>query len=213
MLIATGFMGIGYGLYLWQLAPYGAIGLAVAWGGGALLTYIVVAEDLIDLGTGMRRIIRSLVVAIITLSIYIAGIYLVQIFLGDFLRSTFLSRFFDSTLLVAAVTAVLLTIVYTPIRRMSQSLTNRVLFGQHYDFQVVIHNYGQAISHLLNLDELAGMALAQISRALRLTDAVLFILESESTQQFFLRTLPAANINGFRPVSLCARIPPSPAGW
>jgi PAS domain S-box-containing protein len=125
----------------------------------------------------------------ITISAYIAGIYLVQIFLGAFLAFSFLSRLFYPALSVATVTAMLLTIVYTPIRRVSRKLTNR-LFGQHYNYQAVIRDYVQSISGILYLDELAIVTLTHIKRALGIEEGMLFILDFESDEQFHFRTLP-----------------------
>ncbi len=190
LFIATLLLIIGYGLYLLLLEPYWAVGLIVTWLGNTLLTYIVVTENLLDLGTGFRRTVRTLVVATVTISIYIAGIYLVQIFLGDFLASSFLSRYLDPTLLVAVVTAILLVIVYPPISRVTQRLTNRLLFGQHYDYQVVIHKYSQIVSNILDLGQLAEVVLTQINRVLPMTKGALFILDSEDTDRLQFRILP-----------------------
>lgn len=191
LLISVLLLVFGYGLYFLLPAPLWTSGLIVTWLGSAVLTYIVVAEDLLDLGTAIRRTLRGLIVTIVTVAIYISGIYVVQIFLGDILASTFLSRYLDPILLVAAVTALLLTLVYTPIRRVSEQLANRLLFGQHYIYDVVIHRYSQAISHILDLDELASTALAQITGALRLTGGALLIVDSETSDHFYLRPLPA----------------------
>ena len=196
LLISTVLLATGYGMVLSQLVSFVTTGLLVTWLGGALLTYIVVVEDLIDIGTGVRRATSVLVVALVTVVVYVAGIYLVQVFLGDFLASTFLSRFLDRALLVATVAAVLLTIAYTPVRQISQRLINRILFGQRYDYQTVIHNYSQAISNILYLDDLVGVALTHIKRTLGVDKGILFILELESAKQFHLRTLPATGSNG-----------------
>jgi PAS domain S-box-containing protein len=129
--------------------------------------------------------------------VYIAGIYLVQIFLGDFLAATFLSRLFDPILLVAAVTAVLLTVVYMPINRVSRRLINRILFGQSYSYPAVIQLYAQAISNILYLDELATVALTYIKQALDIDEAILFFLEVKTPEQLHFRTLPKSDIAHF----------------
>jgi adenylate cyclase len=190
LLLATVLLFAGYGMYLVPSEVFRAVGLITTWLGGALGTYIVIAEDLLDLGTGVRRTISALVVALVTIAVYLVGIYVVQTFLGAFLESAFPSHFLDPVLSVAAVTAVLLAIVYTPIRRLIQGLTNRILFGQRYDYQAVIHGYGQAISGILYLDELANVALTHIKQALRIDDGVLLILDTESNEQLHFRSLP-----------------------
>lgn len=197
LFIATTLLAVGYVMVLSSPESLRAADFIVIWLGNGLATYIVAVEDLPDLGTGVRRAISASVVVLVTVAVYLAGIYLAQIFLGDFLTSTFLSRFFDSVFLVAAVTAVLLTVVYTPIRRVSQGLTNRILFGQRYDYQTVIHDYSQAVSNILYLDELADVALTHVKQALRIDEGVLFVLDAESDEQLHFRALPLLDINRF----------------
>ena len=208
LLISTVLLAAGYGMYLSLLEPFWTAGLIVTCFGGVLATYMVIVEDLIDLGTGIRYAIRTLVVILVTVAIYIAGIYLVNIFLGDFLVSTFLGHFLDRTLLVAAVTAVLLTIVHTPISRISHRLANRILFGRSYDSQVVIHNYSQAISNILYLSEMAKVVLTHIRQALGVDNGMLFILDSETNEKLYLRSVPPMGSNGtLRKISLTKNTP------
>jgi adenylate cyclase len=92
---------------------------------------------------------------------------------------------------VATVTVVLLTIVYTPIRQVSQRLIDHLLLGRDYDYQMVIHNYSQAISNLLYLRDLAETALTHIDEALGVDRGALLFLDSESNRQINLRVFPA----------------------
>lgn len=130
LIITTVLLLIGYLLYLALLQSAWPAGLIVTWLGSALASYIVVEEELLDLSTRVRRTIDLIIAVLVTMAVYVAGIYLVQIFLGDFLASTFLVRFMNPTLVVAAVTAALLTIVYTPIRQLSRKLTHGILYGR-----------------------------------------------------------------------------------
>ena len=177
-------------LFLAERERFWSLGPIIIWLGNLLLTYIVVTEDLVDLRTAFRRGVGFLVVLSVTIFIYLAGIYLVQIFLGGVLASSVLSRYLDPTLLVAAVTAVLLTIVYPPLSRVTRRLTNRLLFGQHYDYQVVIHQYSRAISHILELAQLARVALTQISWALPMTKGALLILDVATDTALEFRLFP-----------------------
>jgi len=88
------------------------------------------------------------------------------------------------------VSAVLLTIIYTPVKQVSQDITNRVLFGQRYDYQTVIETYTQAISNILYLDQLATIALDHIKQSLGINEAVLFVLDSSTKKHLRFKTLP-----------------------
>jgi PAS domain S-box-containing protein len=195
LIISTLLLIAGFSLYLTLREPFWILGLIIIGVGGVMATYTVMVENLLDLGTAARRVISGLVVTLVTVSVYLIGIYLVEIFLGDFLAQT-LADYFDPTLAVAVVTAVLLTIIYSPIRQGSQYLTNRLLFGQHYDYQQVIRRYTQLISHRLYLGELANVAMGHINQVLGVSRSALFILDSEADDQLNLRTLPVMGTNG-----------------
>lgn len=195
LIISTLALVAGYGLYLTLREPFWTIGLIVIGLGGVLATYTVMVEDLLDLGTALRRVISGFIVTVVTVSVYLVGIYLVETVLGDFLTQTF-AGYLNQTVAVAVVTAVLLTIIYSPIRQVSQYLTNQLLFGQHYDYQEVIQRHTQLISNRLYLGELANVAMSHISEVLGISRSALFILDSESAEQLNLRTLPAIGTNG-----------------
>ncbi|MCB0154902.1 MAG: GAF domain-containing protein, partial [Anaerolineae bacterium] len=195
LLLSTLLLATGYGLYLSLRMPFWTAGLIITGLAGALMTYVVVVEDLLDLGTAMRRTIRGLVVVLATVSAYVLGVYLVQIFLGQFLLTNF-AGLMDERLLIASVTVIFLAIFYMPIREMSQKVANRFLFGQTYDYEEVIQSYGQVISNRLYLSELAGAATTHIERSLGLQRSTLFMLEAESATHFVLRALPARGANG-----------------
>ncbi|MDX1520020.1 MAG: adenylate/guanylate cyclase domain-containing protein [Anaerolineae bacterium] len=195
LLLATVMLTLGYGLYLTLRDPFWTAGLVITGLGGALTTYIVVAEDLLDLGTGLRRLIRSTIVVLAVVSAYVVGVYLVQILLGRFLV-TYLGGLMDETLLIATVTVFFLAIFYIPIRSMSRSVANRFLFGQNYDYETVIKNYSQVISNRLYLRELAGTATTHIEQALGLQRSTLFMLEAVSNDYLTLQALSAREMNG-----------------
>lgn len=197
LLIATLFLLVGYGLYLSLLEPFWTTGLIITCLGSSLAMYVVVVEDLIDLSTAARYTISRLLTVLITIAVYIAGIYLVQIFLGDLLASTLPAGWVDPALLVAVVTAVLLTIVYIPIQQVSRVLTNRIVFGQIYDYQKVIQSYTQLISNILYPDELASVAISHIERTFRMTSAILLMREAESPESYQFRTIPISMTNQF----------------
>lgn len=195
LFVSTVLLMAGFGLYLSLEEPLWTVGMILIGVGGALTSYTVVVEDLLDLGTGVRRVISALVVVLITVLVYLVGIIVVGTLLGDFLDKAPVG-YIDRNLTIVVVTAVLLTIVYAPLRQLSQYLTNRLLFGQHYDFEEVIHGYTQLISNRLYLGELSNVAMGHINRVLGLNRSALFILDSETNEQLHLRTLPAAGTNG-----------------
>ncbi|MCB0209913.1 MAG: GAF domain-containing protein [Anaerolineae bacterium] len=197
LLLATLALMVGYGMYLSLVEPFWTIGLLITGLGSALATYVVAVEELIDLSSAFRYALSRLVTVLVTIGVYISGIYLVQIFVGDLLALMLPVGLVDPVLVVAVVAAVLLTIVYIPIQRLSRRLTDRIVFGQQYDYQKVIHSYTQAISNILYPDELATVALNHIGHTFGVTIGVLFMLESETPEAFSFRTFPFSIANQF----------------
>lgn len=197
LLIATLFLMSGYGMYLSLLEPLWTTGLIITGLGSAVAAYVVAVEELIDLSTALRHTVSRLITVLITIAVYISGIYLVQIFLGDLLISALPVGLLDPVLVVAVVTAVLLTIVYIPIQRLSHRVTNRIVFGHSYDYQEVIQSYTQAISNILYPDALATVALNHIRQTFGVSVAVLFMLEFETPEAYNFRTLPFSAIQQF----------------
>ncbi|MCB0190549.1 MAG: GAF domain-containing protein [Anaerolineae bacterium] len=197
LLIATLALMGGYGMYLSLIEPFWTIGLLITALGSTLATYVVAVEELIDLSSAFRYALSRLVTVLVTIGVYISGIYLVQIFVGDLLALMLPVGFVDPVLVVAVVAAVLLTIVYIPIQRLSRRLTDRIVFGQPYDYQKVIQSYTQSISNILYPNELATVALSHIGQTFGVTIGVLFMLEAETPETFSFRTFPFAVTNQF----------------
>lgn len=201
LLIATLMLAVGYGLYLTLREPFWTVGLITTGLGGALATYIVTLENLLDLGTGLRRLIRGVVVVLVTVLAYILGLYLVQIFLGEFLLTNF-AGLMNETLLITSVTVIFLAIFYMPIRNMSQRVANRLLFGQAYDYEGVIQGYGQIISNRLYLLELAQTVTSHLEHSFGLQKSALFTLEAMLAGQIILRALLASDDGDVKMITL-----------
>jgi PAS domain S-box-containing protein len=193
LLVSTLILMIGYGLYLTLREPLWTTGLILVGLGGVLATYTVVIEELMDLGTSLRRVISGLMLLGMTMVVYLAGLYLVWAFLGDYLTQIF-NGYVDP--MVALITALLLLIVYPLIRKTSLYFTSRFLFGQHYDYQKVIRDYGQVINHRLYLGDLTSMATQRIGQTLGVNRNAIFILDQESDGYMVLYTFPALGTNG-----------------
>lgn len=207
LFVSTLLLVSGYSLYFSFKEPFWTLGLIIIGLGGVLITYTVLVENLLNLGTGLRRVASGLIVTLVTVTGYLVGFYLVWMLLGNYLDQT-IGGYLDRSLAVALVAAILLAVFYTPVHQISQYLTNRFLFGQHYDYQKVIREYSQVVSHRLYLAELTNTAMLRIDQVLGVSRSALFILESETDDQLTLRTFPALGANGIpRTISLTKDTP------
>jgi PAS domain S-box-containing protein len=190
LLIATMTLIAGYAMYLSPMNSLETAGLVAILLANAVLTYTLVVEDLVDLGTGLRRTTGIVLISLVSLVVFVAVIYLVQIFAGTLIPAAWLSRVPNRALLIALIAALLLTVVYLPIRQLNQRFARHILSGGRYDYQSVIYSYGQAISNILYLKELAGSSLRHLGRTLGVERGALLILDAETNNHYSLRLLP-----------------------
>ena len=176
----------GYGLNLTRVEPYQHLGLGIHWLGAVIAIYAVVSEHLPDISTYIRQILNYLIVTLFTIAVYLLSIYAVQTILAPMLGS--------SILMGAAIAAVFLTVIYSPLQRIIKRVVDRVLFGQRYDSQKVVREYSQAISNVLYLDDLTAIAVGRIAETLGVKKGALLLVEGEEEKQIHLRILPDIGI-------------------
>ena len=188
----------GYGFQLTQVESYQYLGLSTHWLGAVIAIYAVVNEHLPDISTHIRQALNYLIVTLFTIAVYLLSIYAVQAVLAPMLG--------PGILIGAAIAAVFLTVIYSPLQGMIQRAVGRVLFGQRYDSQKVVREYSQAISNVLYLDDLTVIAIGRISETLGVKRGALLLVEGEE-KQIRLRMLPGI---GVRNNDLCLSLTRQP---
>ncbi|MFB0536995.1 MAG: adenylate/guanylate cyclase domain-containing protein [Anaerolineae bacterium] len=176
----------GYGFHLTQVESYQYLGLGTHWLGAVIAIYAVVSEHLLDISTHVRQALNYLVITFFTIAVYLLSIYAAQAIFAPMLGS--------SILIGAAIAAVFLGVIYSPLQRMIQRVVDRVLFGRRYDPQQVVREYSQAISNVLYLDDLTAIAIGRISETLGVRKGALLLVEGEEEKQIRLRMLPGIGV-------------------
>jgi K+-sensing histidine kinase KdpD len=88
------------------------------------------------------------------------------------------------TVIVLAVSlALLLALIGFPIRRPIQVFVNRIFYRETYDHRQTLLNFTSKMGYILNLDQLASEILLMISKAIRISPAIL-LLEDRSGGSF-----------------------------
>jgi PAS domain S-box-containing protein len=178
----------GGGFHLTRMETYQYLGLGAHWLGAVIAIYAVVSEHLPDISTYIRQSLNYLTVTFFTIAVYLLSIYAAQAVLAPMLGS--------NILIGAAIAAVFLTVIYSPLQRIIKRVVDRVLFGQHYDSQKVVREYSQAISNVLYLDDLTAIAISRITETLGIKRGALLLVEGEEEEQIYLRMLPGIGIQG-----------------
>ncbi len=156
VLLFAGHEPLGGGLHL-----LGALGAA----------YLVLTYRLPDVRQMTRRTASYLIITLLTAIIYAVGFLLAQ--------TVFQSAPGYNPLLVGAIIALGLAILFDPLLSLVQRLVNRLISGTHYDPSRTLREYSMSISNILDLERLAMVAVSLISEAMEIQRGALFVVHYE----------------------------------
>jgi hypothetical protein len=90
----------------------------------------------------------------------------------------------------AAIMAVLLTILMTPLRLSTINLVDKLLMGGRYDPARALRDYSAAITNILDLDTLVTMAVGVISESLEVRRGALLLTTEREDGRTEMRVVP-----------------------
>jgi len=137
-----------------------------------IITYAISRFRLLDIRFVMRK---GLVYS--TLTISLTALYLLLLFI--------LQMFFQgwagySSLALAAGFAILMAVLFNPLRNLLQKGVDRIFFREAYDYRQMLLNFSDRISNVLDLSELAQSILDPIVEVLHIKQAALLFPRIES---------------------------------
>ena len=90
--------------------------------------------------------------------------------------------------LFVGILVVFLVIIGLPLRRPTQVLVDRVFYGETYAHRQTLLSFTSKMGNILNLDQLSAEMLQAISKAIRITHALLLV-EDQGSSLFTVRTM------------------------
>jgi len=142
---------------LWG-APLRPLSVTLQMSGVIVLAYAALQHDLVDLRMLMRQGVYGLVMSVFGLVVYLLTLGVVF----AVLREAEPWQVFSGILL----TALLLTIVYQPLRSRLRQYMRAVLFDQRYSPQSIVQDFSQRLSARIDLEELAREGRTLLERAM-----------------------------------------------
>jgi len=136
-----------------------------------VITLIVVIPHLPDLKESLRRVLSTLIVAIIGLLIYTLGFVGIQYVFGG--------PSAGNQLLVGMVMAVVLLILFNPLLRIIQKWINRIMFGESKDYSRVLREYSKSVSNILDIKLLSNVVVDLFGEMLSVEKGTLFTVDKE----------------------------------
>ena len=147
-----------------------------------IISYAILRYQLLDIRFVMRK---GLVYS--SLTVFLTALYLLLLFI--------LQMFFHgwtgySSLALAAGFALLIAVLFNPLRNFLQKGIDRIFFRETYDYRQMLLSFSHKISNVLDLGELAQSILDPVVKALHVQRAALLFPRIESgdfTTQFVQR--------------------------
>lgn len=149
--------------------PLDHIGNAV---NAALIAYAISRFNLLDLKLVVRRGLTYFSLIIALISVYISAV-----FLGHNILST---RPAISSIMLATATALLITLMARPLRRVIQEGIDRLFYRETYSYRRALLSFRNKMGNILDLDELAKEILPTLTKALHITNARLLFQDTVS---------------------------------
>ena len=181
-LVAIVLIGIGEGLTMSPSDTAAQIGAFTRMLGALMMAYAMLSYYL----PSVRNVVRQTIAAAMSTLVTAA------LFLGSFLLLRSLTQSMPNNMVLAsaAVMAVLLTVLMTPLRRSTGNLVDKLLMGGGYDSARALRDYSAAITNILDLDTLVTMAVGVISESLEVRRGALLLTTEREDGRTEMRIVP-----------------------
>ncbi|MBI2287644.1 MAG: GAF domain-containing protein [Chloroflexi bacterium] len=137
-----------------------------------IISYAIQKYQLLDL---KRVVQKGLVYS--SLTVFFTALYLLLIFV---LQTFFQNIMGYSSLALVAVLALIVAVVFNPLRSLIQRWIDRLFYRETYDYRQILPSFSGKISNVLDLSQLAQSILKPIVKAMHVKKALLLLPEVTS---------------------------------
>ena len=183
---ATLLIGAGEGLTMLPSVEMTQVGAFTRLMGVLLMAYVTLTYFLPNVRNAVRRVISASLMTLMTAALFLGSFVLLQSAL-QFLPGGYV-------LVGAVVMAILVSLVFQPLRRAATSLVDRLLKGEGYDSARTLRDYSDAISSVVDLDTLATTAVGIISGALEVRRGALLLTTEHTDGRIEVRVVPGMDL-------------------
>ena len=145
---------------------------------GLIIAYTISRYSLLDIRLVVRKGLGFALAIIPIAALYFGGLYLMFKFYPQMP--------FYNVLLIALLLTVLLALISLPLRRPVQELVDRIFYRETYDHRQTLLSFTSKMGNILNLDQLTTEMLQTLSKAIRISHAVL-LFEDPGSSLFTVR--------------------------
>ena len=137
----------------------------------ALMSYLALTHDLPDVRQIMRRTLVYLITVFLIMTFYVVGVNFVEVIFRA------LPNF--NPLFIGAVIALILATLFTPLLGLVRRLVDAWLHIDQYDAGRTLQEYSESISNILEMEQLAGVAVGIIMKNIRVQRGFLFLVDQK----------------------------------
>jgi len=139
-----------------------------------IIAYAILRYQLLDIKLVLQK---GLVYS--SLAVFLTALYLLLLFT---LQMAFHSWAGYNSLALAAAFALLIAVLFNPLRNVIQKWIDRIFYRETYDYRQMLLTFSGRISNVLDLSELAQSILDPIVKAMHAKQAALLFPKSESSE-------------------------------
>ena len=137
-----------------------------------IITYAILRYQLLDIKLVVRKGLAYSWLTVCLTAIYLLLLLTLQMFFQHWVGY--------SSLALAAGFALLLAVLFTPLRNITQEWVDRLFYRDTYDYRQMLLTFSTRMSNVLDLGELAQSMLYPIVKAMHTTKAALLFPDAES---------------------------------
>lgn len=173
-----GLTGLHPSLYRYSLEYAGGILNA------ALITYVIIRYQLLDIRVVAQKGIVYSGLTILLSTIYLLSIYAIQLF--------FLDKLGYTSFAVVAATALIIALLFSPLRDVFQRWIDKVFYHDTCDYRQMLLDFSNKVNNVLDLNELQQTILQPIVESMHVKRAALLFPEV-GTGDFKVRSVNQSN--------------------
>jgi len=144
-------------------------------GAAIVIAYVALTHNLPDVRQITRRVLVYLITTFLIVAFYIAGF--------GFSQTIFHAAPSFNPLLIGAVIALVLALIFTPLLSAVRRMVDHWLRADQYDPGHALHEYSESISNILEMDRLATVAVGIIMETMKVERGFLFLVDNEQTSE------------------------------
>ncbi len=141
----------------------------------AFISYAIVKHRLMSIEVVIQRSTAYAVVTVLIMALYALAVMISETYLRKIIGYT--------SLLVTAFAALVIAVVYQPLVKGFQNLTDRLFFRGRYDYQKTLRKISQEIAAVIKLEELTKLIASSFIETMKISE-ISFLLPDREREHF-----------------------------